>query len=224
MKRTLATLGAVGLAALAVAAPATADNNNKSFCHAVGNGYLTVSISSSGFEGHDRHDGDIIPPGEGLPDGLNWDTGKAIFANGCVATVPAPPVVVDTPVTPPAEEPVVEQPVVVDNSVPEQPVVQPLTEAIAETPSVEAPAAVAPAAVTAQPAPAKQVAAAPKAAPKAAPAAAPVSVGTNQGYNAQTAVGAPDAGPGWLAGAAALAAAGAAVAVRRRPRPLHTGG
>ncbi|MDQ0730271.1 hypothetical protein [Arthrobacter sp. B1I2] len=230
MKRTLATLGAVGLAALAVAAPATADNNNKSFCHAVGNGYLTVSISSSGFEGHDRHDGDIIPPGEGLPDGLNWDTGKAIFANGCVATVPAPPVVVDTPVTPPAEEPVVvdqpvvEQPVVVDNSVPEQPVVQPLTEAIAETPSVEAPAEVATATVTAQPAPAKQVAAAPKAAPKAAPAAAPVSVGTNQGYNAQTAVGAPDAGPGWLAGAAALAAAGAAVAVRRRPRLLHTGG
>ncbi|MFF2346189.1 hypothetical protein ACFVTD_10975, partial [Pseudarthrobacter sp. NPDC058119] len=64
-------------------------------------------------------------------------------------------------------------------------------------------------------------AAAPKAAPKAAPAAAPVSVGTNQGYNAQTAVEA-DSTPGWLAGFGALAAAGALVGIRRRPRPLHT--
>ncbi|MEE9097551.1 hypothetical protein VXJ37_15825, partial [Arthrobacter nitrophenolicus] len=51
---------------------------------------------------------------------------------------------------------------------------------------------------------------------------APVAVGTNQGYNAQTAVGAPDGLPGWLAGLGALAAAGTAVAVRRQSRPVHT--
>jgi len=64
---------------------------------------------------------------------------------------------------------------------------------------------------------------APAAAPaKQVAAAAPVSVGTNQGFNAQTAVSAPNASPGWLAGVGALAAAGAAVAVRRRSRTPHT--
>jgi len=47
-------------------------------------------------------------------------------------------------------------------------------------------------------------------------AAAPVSRGTNQGFNAQTAVGGNPASPAWLGGIGALVAAGAAVAIRRR--------
>ncbi|MFP5367461.1 MAG: hypothetical protein ACLGIS_11525, partial [Actinomycetes bacterium] len=48
------------------------------------------------------------------------------------------------------------------------------------------------------------------------PAATSTSLGTNQGYNAQTAVGGAEVSPAWLGGLGALAAAGAAVAVRRR--------
>ncbi|NUT70553.1 hypothetical protein [Pseudarthrobacter sp. C4D7] len=232
MKRTLATLGAVGLAALAVAAPATADNDNKAFCHAAGSGYQSISIAQPGFNGHEKHKDDIIPPSTELPDGLNWDTGKATFENKCV--VPAkPPVVVDPPVSPPAvvdppagEKPVVtppvETPVVVDAPAGEKPVVTPDT-AVVQPPAVVAPAAASAQAAPVQAAPAQQAAAAPKAAPAAVPAA-PASVGTNQGYNAQTAVGGTEGLPGWLAGVGALAAAGAVVAVRRRPRPLHNAG
>jgi len=87
-----------------------------------------------------------------------------------------------------------------------------------DTTSGTSSAAVTPTAEHAQPAPAQQTAVVPKAAP------APVSVGTNQGYNAQTAVGAPEGLPDWFAGLGALAAAGTVVAVRRRSRPLHTAG
>ena len=50
------------------------------------------------------------------------------------------------------------------------------------------------------------------------------SLGTNQGYNAQTAVGGSEGTPSWLAGLGALAAAGAAVAFRRRSRPFTPAG
>lgn len=232
MKRAMATLGAAGLAALAIAGPAIADNNNKAFCHANGDGYLSISIAGPGFNGHENHKDDIIPPSEELPDGLNWDAGKAIFQNGCVAPA-KPPVVVDPPVTPPVTPPPTEEPTVTPPptevpTVVDQPVVQPPTVVVppaAESPAVQPPEVKSPvvvAPVPAQPAPAKQVAAAPQAAPKAA--SAPLSVGTNQGYNAQTAVGASDGGQGWLAGVGALAAAGAAVAARRRSRPLDNAG
>jgi len=171
--------------------------------------------------------GATLPPGEVIETPVVVDPPATT-----PATPPAeqPPVVVNPPVTPPptveppATPPPTEKPTVVD-----QPVVQP--PAVVEPPAVEPPAAQPPAVqapevkspvvvaqAPAQPAPAKQVAAAPKA------AAAPVSVGTNQGYNAQTAVGAPDGGQGWLAGVGALAAAGAAVAARRRSRPLNNAG
>jgi LPXTG-motif cell wall-anchored protein len=81
------------------------------------------------------------------------------------------------------------------------------------TPSVEQPAVVPP--VTVPPAAAAVVV--PEQA--AAAAVATTGLGTNQGYNAQTAVGGSNS-PSWLAGAGALAAAGAAVAFRRSRRTL----
>lgn len=258
MKRTLATLGVVGLGLISLTAPAMAGSDQVVVCHWDGTKLTQMAFNTNGTGGHDQHPEDIIPPTNKLPAGKNWtNAGKIRYVNECGATLPPgevidPPVVVDPPVTPPvvtppavvdppvvtppvvtpptvvdppvvtppAEQPPAvtppanETPVVVDQPV-EQPVVQPPAESpAAQTPAPESPAGVVPAAVPAQ-------AAAPKAAPKAAPAAAPVSVGTNQGYNAQTAVEA-DSTPGWLAGFGALAAAGALVGIRRRPRPLHS--
>ncbi|MDE8588481.1 hypothetical protein [Arthrobacter sp. NQ4] len=249
MKRTLATLGVVGLGLISLTAPAMAAGEKVTVCHSDGSTWAPLEFSINGLGGHDQHPLDIIPPTSKSP-GKNWTSaGKALYVAKCAPLPPGevldpvdPPVVVDPPVTPPVvtpppvvDPPVVtppteqppavtppanETPVVVDQPV-EQPAVQPPADTpVAETPAVVPPAAVAPAAVPAQATPAQQAAAA----PKAAPAAAAASVGTNQGYNAQTAVGAADGAPGWLAGVGALAAAGAAVAVRRRPRPLHTAG
>lgn len=248
MKRTLATLGVVGLGLISLTAPAMAAGEKVTVCHSDGSTWAPLEFSINGLGGHDQHPLDIIPPTSTSP-GKNWTSaGKALYVAKCAPLPPGevldpvdPPVVVDPPVTPPvvtppavvdppvvtppAEQPPAvtppanETPVVVDQPV-EQPAVLPPAETpVAETPAVVPPAAVAPAAVPAQATPAQQAAA-----PKAAPAAAAASVGTNQGYNAQTAVGAADGAPGWLAGVGALAAAGAAVAVRRRPRPLHTAG
>lgn len=251
MKRTLATLGVVGLGLISLTAPAMAASDRVVVCHRDGTTLIPLELSANGIGGHAQHTEDIIPPTPKLPGGMNWNNaGKTLYVANCAPLPPGevidpvtPPVVVDPPVTPPVvtppvvtppvqeppavTPPVQEPPVVVSQPVQEPPVVvsQPLQEqspAKPETVVVEPPAVVAPAAVAAQPAPAKQVAAAPKAAPQAAPA--PFSVGTNEGFNAQTAVGAPDGGPGWLAGVGALAAAGAVVAVRRRQSPLHTAG
>ena len=255
MKRTLATLGVVGLGLISLTAPAIAAPDQVVACHWDGKTLTQMSFNANGTGGHDQHPDDIIPPTTKLPEGKNWtNAGKLRYVNECGATLPPgevidPPVVVDppatNPVTPPAEQPpvvvdppvtppptgeptvtppptekptVVDQPVVQPPAVVDPPAVEPPA---AETPAVQAPEVKSPvvvAQVPAQPAPAKQVAAAPKAAP------APVSVGTNQGYNAQTAVGASDGGQGWLAGVGALAAAGAAVAARRRSRPLNNAG
>ena len=218
MKRTLATLGVMGLGLISLTAPAMAAPGQVVVCHWNGSTLTPISFNTSGIGGHDQHAQDIIPPTPNLPAGKNWDNaGKIRYVNQCGATLPPgevidPPAVVDPPVVTP---PVVTPPVVVD-----QPVVQPPAAA----PVVDPPAAVVAAAAPAQPAPAQQVAAAPQVAAQDAPAAAPVSVGTNQGFNAQTAVDARDGGPAWLAGVGALAAAGAAVAVRRRSRSVNTAG
>jgi hypothetical protein len=255
MKRTLATLGVVGLGLVSLTAPALAAPDQVVACHWDGKTLTQMSFNSNGTGGHDQHPDDIIPPTTKLPEGKNWTKeGKLRYVNECGATLPPgevidTPVVVDPPATTPATPPAEQPPVVVDPpvtppptveppvtppptekpTVVDQPVVQP--PAVVDPPAVEPPAAqppavqapevkspVAVAQVPVQPAPAKQVAAAPKAAP------APVSVGTNQGYNAQTAVGASDGGQGWLAGVGALAAAGAAVAARRRSRPVNNAG
>jgi hypothetical protein len=236
MKRTLATLGVMGLGLLSLTAPAMAASDQVVVCHWDGSTLTPMSFNTKGTGGHDQHADDIIPPTPKLPAGKNWDNaGKIRYVNECGAALPPgevidPPVVVDPPVvtppvvTPPVvvDPPVVTPPTVVDPPVVTAPVVvdQPVVQPPAVAPVVDPPAAVVAAAAPAQPAPVQQVAAA----PQAAPAAAPVSVGTNEGFNAQTAVDARDGGPAWLAGVGALAAAGAAVAVRRRSRSVNTAG
>ena len=256
MKRTLATLGVMGLGLISLTAPAMAASGQVVVCHWDGSTLTPISFNTNGIGGHDQHAQDIIPPTPNLPAGKNWDNaGKIRYVNQCGAALPPgevidPPVVVDPPVvtppvvtppavvdppvvtppvvTPPAvvDPPVVTPPTVVDPPVVTPPVVvdQPVVQPPAAAPVVDPPAAVVAAATPAQPAPAQQVAAAPQVAAQDAPAAAPVSVGTNQGFNAQTAVDARDGGPTWLAGVGALAAAGAAVAVRRRSRSVNTAG
>ncbi|ALV41557.1 hypothetical protein AU252_10680 [Pseudarthrobacter sulfonivorans] len=193
----------MGLAMLSVTAPASAADNF-SLCH---NGH-TISIDLSGVNGlgaHSGHSRDVIPPNELLPGGLNWDEqGMADFENDCEA-VTLPPVVVPPVVVPPVVvPPVVVPPVVVP------PVVVP--PVVVDTPAVVAGAAgaVTPAAQT--PAPKAAAAKAPAA------AAAAVSQGTNQGFNAQTAIGGSDENTTWLAGLGVLLGAGTVVAVRRKSR------
>jgi hypothetical protein len=242
MKRTFATLGVVGLGLLSLTAPAMAASDRVIVCHAGGTGatvWEPLEFSANGIGGHAQHPTDIIPPTPKAPTGLNWtNAGKITYIASCAPLPPGeeppvyPPVVVDPPVVvppvvvPPVDvppvvvPPVVEQPVVetpVETPVVETPVVTPVVEtpvvAPVVTPSVEQPAVVPP--VTVPPAAAAVVV--PEQA--AAAAVATTGLGTNQGYNAQTAVGGSNS-PSWLAGAGALAAAGAAVAFRRSRRTL----
>jgi LPXTG-motif cell wall-anchored protein len=212
MKSTIATLGVAGLALVSTAIPAFAADNPSNgadkvdICH--GGKLINIALQGvGGVNAHSGHMDDIVPPNELLPAGLNWTAeGIATFGNGCVPmTVPPivvtpPPVVVTPPpvvVTPPPVV-VTPPPVVTPPAVVEQPVV-----------AVEVPAARTPA----------PAAAAPKGAAAAAPAAAAaVSRGTNQGYNAQTAVGGTDQDATWLAGLGVLLGAGAVVALRRKSR------
>ncbi|MHC6591809.1 hypothetical protein [Arthrobacter sp. C152] len=229
MKRTLVTLGVVGLGLISLTAPATAASDRVVVCHWDGSALTPLEFNVNGTGGHEQHAEDIIPPTPKIPAGKNWNNaGKTLYVANCAPLPPGevidpvdPPVVVDPPVTPPAvtppaEEPpaVVNQPVVEAPAVVNQPVVQPPAPAAVE-PAAAAPAQAAPVQQAAVQAPAAQQPAAP---------AAKAAVGTNQGFNAQTAVGGQEAGPAWLAGVGALAAAGAAVAVRRRSRSLHTVG
>ncbi|TLM83931.1 hypothetical protein FDW83_08095 [Pseudarthrobacter sp. NamE2] len=226
MKRTFATLGVVGLAALVVAAPASADRGNDNaimICHA-GSGknagtYSPIMIDVNGLHGHDHHPEDIIPPNEFLSNGQNWGSGAAIHAAGCVDVddpvaeepVVNPPVVNPPVVNPPGgESPAVETPVVAPVVEPPAAVVEPPAAPVVQQPLV-APAAgaVAPQAQTAAPAPQAPVR-------TGTAASATASLGTNQGYNAQTAVSGAEGSSAWLGGLGALVAAGAAVAVRRR--------
>ncbi|WP_104062912.1 LPXTG cell wall anchor domain-containing protein [Arthrobacter sp. 4R501] len=203
MKRTFATLGVLGLAMLSVTAPAYAASDF-TLCH---NGSeLTIDISGSGaLAGHTRHRDDIIPPNAVLPDGFNWPAGGDP-EQPCLAVVVVPPVVVPPVVVPPVVvPPVVVPPVVVP------PVVPPVVDPPAVVPQTQvAGAAVTPAAQT--PAPKAAAAKAPAA------AAAAVSQGTNEGFNAQTAIGGSEESTTWLAGLGVLLGAGAVVAVRRKSR------
>lgn len=234
MKRAITTLGVLGLAAFAVAAPAVADRGSDDddkivICHAgsgSNSGHFTENmVALPGLNGHADHSADIIPPHDGMEEGQNWAAGSATHANGCkVPTVVVPPVENPPAGNPPVENPPagntpVENPAGVNQPVLEPQVVTPVVE---QSPVVP-PAAVAPPAATVvvpqQPAAAQPRAAAPQQA--AAVPAATTSLGTNQGYNAQTAVGGSDGAPSWLAGLGALFAAGAAVMVRRKSHTAH---
>ena len=84
MKRTIATLGVLGLGLISVTAPALAADGI-TVCHKNGNGYTLIHIPNDGLSGHDADRNDIIPPNPYLTGGLNWETGAATHGNGCVA-------------------------------------------------------------------------------------------------------------------------------------------
>ncbi len=258
----------MGLGLVSLAAPAIADPNTVTVCHAGGTsgaGWEAITFNVNGLKGHDRHPSDIIPPNSSVPGGLNWtNAGKILYIDNCaplppgetppvyppvivippVVVVDPPVVVVDPPVVvvdPPVvvvDPPVVvaDPPVVVADppavvvDPPAVVVVDPST-AVEPTDVVDSPAVeVAPPAVIQSPestttpvvkAPAAPNVTAPKAAaPKGAVTKAPAAVsrGTNQGFNAQTAVGGSEQNGTWLAGLAVMAGAGAVVAVRRTTR------
>jgi hypothetical protein len=252
MKRTFATLGVVGLGLISVTAPAIAAPERVIVCHSDGDSWKPLEFNVNGLAGHDQHPLDIIPPTSTSP-GKNWtDAGKLLYVDKCAALPPGEtlpevdppadevdppasevdppagevdPPAVETPEDTPVIDPPGEQPVVVEQPG-EQPVVveQPGTEQpTAETPA-QAPAAAQPA--TAAPAAAQVKTDKQQGRPTAVTGASPAasSMGTNQGYNAQTAIGGSESAPSWLAGLGALAAAGAAVALRRRTRPFTPAG
>ncbi|MCQ6270252.1 hypothetical protein M8J71_07110 [Pseudarthrobacter sp. R1] len=233
MKRAITTLGVLGLAAFAVTAPAVADrgsddDNKIVICHAgsgSNSGHFTENmVAVPGLNGHNNHSADIIPPNDGMEHGQNWAAGSATHANVCVVpSVVVPPVENPPAVNPPVENPPAGNTPVENPAVVVQPVEPQIVTPVVEQPPVVPPAAVAPPAATVvvpqQPAAAQPRAAAPQQA--AAVPAATTSLGTNQGYNAQTAVGGSDGAPSWLAGLGALFAAGAAVMVRRTSHTAH---
>ncbi|WP_255470676.1 hypothetical protein [Pseudarthrobacter sp. B4EP4b] len=232
MKRTFATLGVVGLGLgmISVTAPAIAASERVVVCHTDGSTWTPLEFSVNGVGGHDQHATDIIPPTPKAPEGKNWtNAGKLLYIAQC-AELPAgeeppvvePPVVnppvVDPPVVnPPVVEPPVVEPPAVVTPVVETPVVTPVQQAAVVPPAAVPPAA-APVVVPQTPAVVQPPVSQPRQqAAAVAGAGATANLGTNQGYNAQTAVGGSNS-PSWLAGVVALLAAGAAVAFRRSRR------
>ena len=228
MKRTFATLGVVGLGLIGLTAPAMAAPDMVVVCHDDDGTWAPMEFNVNGVGGHAQHGRDIIPPTPKAPSGLNWtNAGKITYIANCAALPPGeePPVypevppVVNQPVeNPPAENNTpVENPAVVNQPVVETQVVTPVVEQSPVVPPAAVAPPAAPVVVPEQPAAAQPRAAVPQQAAAGAVApAATTSLGTNQGYNAQTAVGGSDGAPSWLAGLGALFAAGAAVMFRRK--------
>ncbi|WP_284984605.1 hypothetical protein [Arthrobacter sp. efr-133-TYG-118] len=236
MKRTIATMGVVGLGLLGATVSANAAPSDKiTICHATHSAshpYVAVTMSLSALSGHVTDTADIVPANAGdfMPNGQNLTPENiAILNAGCVvasAPVTSPPVVSPPVTSPPVTSPPVTNPPVTNPPVTSPPVTSPPVspggpverlEPVAPpvvapvVPPVAAPAAPAPAAAT-------PTAATPAAAGAAAgAAAAPDPSITNVGYNVQTAVGGKaDAGiPGWLASLTALFSAVAAFVVVR---------
>ena len=203
MRKTIATLGVVGLGLMTATVSANAappENDKKiTICHATsadGNAFVSQPVSLNALVTHANDTLDIVPPNEGdiFPEGQNWTTANMAFlANGCATVVVDP--VDETP------DPVVETP----DPVVEAPVEE--TPEAEEEPESAAPAAAGPASASAV------------VAPKAAAAAA-VAKKTNVGYNVQTAVGrTSDTGiPVWLMALTGALTAGAAVVLRQGVR------
>ena len=124
-----------------------------------------------------------------------------------VVVPPVEPVVVVPPVEPVVVVPPAEPVVVVP---PAEPVVPPAEQTVVPPAAVEAPVVQSPVVVQA-PATTATTGRTP-----AATGAVAVSQGTNQGFNAQTAVGGTESAPTWLAGLGVMLGAGAVVAIRRR--------
>jgi hypothetical protein len=221
-------MGVMGLGLISLTAPAMAAPNMVIVCHdggSTGTGWEPLSFNVNGLNGHDHHATDIIPPNDSIPGGLNWtNDGKITYIANCAPlppgetppvypTVDPPVVVVDPPVLvvdPPAT--VVDPPAVVVD--PPATVVDPPATVVDPPATIEAPVVQVPSTVT----PAVQTPAAPAATVQtpARTGAVAVSQGTNQGFNAQTAVGGAESAPTWLAGLGLMLGAGALVAARRR--------
>jgi hypothetical protein len=233
MKRTIATLGVVGLGLLGATVSANAAPSDKiTICHAThsaSNPYVAVTINLSALSGHIADTNDIVPANAGdyMPNGQNLTPENiAILNAGC--KVAGLPVITPTdPVTSPPTDPVTTPPADPVTSPPTDPVtsppvttppvehVEPVTTQPVVTPvvpRVAAPAATVPAAVT--PSATVPAAVIPAAAGTAATPDAPI---TNVGYNVQTAVGGKaDTGiPAWLAGLTGLFSAVAVFVVAR---------
>ncbi len=115
MKRTLATLGVMGLGLISLTAPAVAAPNMVIVCHdgaQTGTGWGAIQLNVNGLNGHDGHPTDIIPPNTSVPGGLNWtNAGKITYIANCAPLPPGE----EPPVYPPVDPPVVvvDPPVVV---------------------------------------------------------------------------------------------------------------
>ncbi len=237
MKRTIATMGVVGLGLLGATVSANAAPSDKiTICHAThsaSNPYVAVTISLSALSRHVTDTADIVPANAGdfMPNGQNLTPENiAILNAGCVvasAPVTSPPVT-SPPVDPVTSPPVTSPPVDPVTSPPVDPVVSPPVTSPPVSPGgpVEQLEPVAPPAVTPVVPPVAAPAAATPAPAAATPAAAGAAAGaaaapdpsiTNVGYNVQTAVGGKaNAGiPGWLASLTALFGAVAAFVLVR---------
>ena len=195
MRKTIATLGVVGLGLMSAAVTANAapaEDKKITICHATsatGNAFVSETISLNALVAHADDTLDIVPANDGdiYPDGQNLTAANlALLANNCVAVV-----------IPPAD--------------PDPEVETPDPEAETPDPEAEAPGADTTPGSANTPAPAVL---APKAAvPAAKPAAAATK--TNAGYNVQTAAGrSSDTGmPVWLMALTGVFTAGAATVV-----------
>ena len=213
----------MGLGLISLTAPAMAAPNQVVVCHAGGTGatvWDAIAFNVNGLSGHAGHPDDIIPPNSSIPGGLNWtNDGKITYIANCAPLPPGEEPPVYPPVIPPVVVPPVEpvvvvppvEPVVVVPPVEQTVVVPPVEQTVVVPPAVvEAPVVQAPVVVQA-PATTAVTGKTP-----AATGAVAVSQGTNQGFNAQTAVGGSDSAPTWLAGLGVMLGAGAVVAIRRR--------
>ncbi len=216
MKKTIATLGILGLGMMGAAASANAAPDGKiTICHATGatgNPYVPETISLNALVAHTNDTLDIVPANAGdiMPLGQNLTAANlATLANACVAV--APPVdhgpVTDTgPGTNPGTPIDTGAPTTVPESVPAA-----VPEAVPVAAPVGAVVAAPAVPVVAAPAPARQVLAAP-----AQNAAAAVPAKVNMGYNVQTAAShTPEGLPAWLFGLTGVFAAGSAVVLWR---------
>ncbi|MCX2749448.1 hypothetical protein OOZ51_16760 [Arthrobacter sp. MI7-26] len=145
MKRTIATMGVVGLGLLGATVSANAAPSDKiTICHAThsaSNPYVAVTISLAALSAHVADTNDIVPANAGalMPNGQNLTPENiAILNAGCrvvstpVASPPVDPVVsppvdpvVSPPVTSPPVDPVVSPPVTSPPVDPVDPVVSP---------------------------------------------------------------------------------------------------
>ncbi len=205
MRKTIATLGVVGLGLMSAAVTANAapaEDKKITICHATsaaGNAFVSETISLNALVAHADDTLDIVPANDGdiYPDGQNLTAANlALLANNCVAVV----------ITPADPDPEVETP---DPEVetPDPEAETPDPEAETPDPEAEAPGTD----TTNTPAPAVL---APKAAVPAAKPAAAVTK-TNAGYNVQTAAGgSSETGiPVWLMALTGVFTAGAATVV-----------